>query len=314
MKWFISISAVLVLSLMSIVPSRKQESKTKPAHITIIKGKIEFSPGNSIDLYAYPDEFQKYLNKKIIIASVPVGKTGEFSFLLNFYQPSAFDLKIGNRILVSNLFLCPNDEITINFDGAELNPRITLNAKGGKSNQFLLIFDEKFFKTPRIKRDYYINSNFLRADEYSEYLKARRIQELRSYDEYFSDAPPRKEFATYVLSEINYQYAVDKLMYLWKKGIKNKQVDVSNDYYDFVSKDFIENPAALNSPSYVHFLNLYFIKLYEEQQIRIQQAGNRNGMHESLEKITVAEQNFSGLSRQIITLNILKDEANSFVN
>lgn len=311
MKWVIFIISVLTLLFLSIVGSNKQKGKEETQKLTIIKGKVEFSRGSSIDLYAYPDLFQKYLNKKILVASVPVDSRGKFSFFFNFYQSSAFDLKIGNRILVSNLFLCPGDQIIINFRDSASSPQITPNAKGGRNNRFLLLFNENFFKEPKIKRDYYINSNFLQTDEYSEFLNKRRLQQLKFYNEFFAESPPEKDFATYILSEINYQYAVDKLMYLWKKGIKNKKVNAGRDYYDFLSNDLIENPAAINSPSYVHFLNLYFTNLYEKQLYKIQQSKNPYRTDQAIEKISVAKQNFSGLSLHIVTLNILNDEANS---
>jgi len=314
MKWVILIISLLTLLIISISGSIKQKSKEETANVTNIKGKIEFSSDNTIDLYAYPDLFQKYLDKKIIVASAPIGNKGEFSFSLNFHQPSAFDLKIGNRILVSNLFLSPGDQIIINFRDTASSPQITLNEKGGRNNQFLLLFNDKFFKEPKTKRDYYINSNFLTADEYSEFLKSRRLQEKKLYDEFFAESPPAKEFETYVQSEINYQYAVDKLMYLWKKGIKNKQAHANSDYYDFLSKEFIENPAALNSPSYVHFLNLYFTNLYEQQLFKIQQPKNRKRVDQAFEKLLLAKKKFSGLSLHIVTLNILNDEANSVEN
>lgn len=311
MKWVILIISLLTLLLLSIAGPDKQKSKAETENFTIVKGKIEFSPGSPIDIYAYPDVFQKYLNKKIIIASSRVDGSGRFSFSINFSHSSAFDLKIGNRILASNLFLCPGDQIIINFRDTALNPQVTLNGKGGRNNQFLLLFNDKFFKEPKTRRDYYINSNYLTADEYSEFLKSRLLQEKKLYDEFFAESPPAKEFEIYVQSEINYQYAVDKLMYLWKKGIKNKQAHAGNDYFDFLSKDFIENPAALNSPSYVHFLNLYFTNFYEQQPIKIQQPKNPDRVDQAFEKLKFAKQNFSGLSLQIVTLNILNDKVNS---
>lgn len=311
MKWVIITISLLTFLFLSIAGLNKQKSKTVTANFTAIKGKIEFSPGNSIDLYAYPDLFQKYLNKKIIVASAPVDSRGKFSFSLNFYQPSAFDLKIGNRILVSNLFLTPGDQITINFRDTAAIPQITSNEKGGRNNRFLLRFNEKFFKEPKTMRDYYINSNFLTPDEYAGFLKSRRLEEIKLYNEYFSESTPGKEFSTYVLSEINYQYAVDKLMYLWKKGIKNKQVNIESNYYDFFSKDFIENPAALNSPSYVHFLNLYFTNLYEKQLFKAQNRKCLPNADQLFEKLIFAKKTFDGLSLHIIILKILNDEANS---
>ena len=314
MKWVILIISLLTLLFLSIAGSNNKKSKPENENFTVIKGKIKFSSGISIDLYAYPDLFQKYLNKKILVASAPVDSRGKFSFSFNFYQLSAFDLKIGNRILASNLFLCPGDQITINFPDTATCPEITSRDKGERNNRFLLLFNEKFFKEQKIKRDYYINSNFLYLDEYSEYLKTRRLQEIKLYDEFFSKTTPGKEFETYVLSEINYQYAIDKLMYLWKKGIKNKQAYAGNDYYDFLSKDFIENPSAVNSPSYVRFLNLYFTILYEEYLFKTQKAKNNTRVGQSFEKLRFTKKTFSGLSLHIITLNILNDEANSIDN
>ncbi|HLF45703.1 MAG TPA: hypothetical protein VI548_04730 [Chitinophagaceae bacterium] len=314
MKWVILIISLLTLLFLSIAVSNNQKSKPGNENFTVIKGRIEYSSGNIIDLYAYPDLFQKYLNNKIIIASAPVDDRGKFSFSYNFYQPSAFDLKIGNRILASNLFLCPGDQITINFPDTAASPQITSNAEGGRNNRFLLLFNEIFFKEPKTMRDYYVNSNFLNIDEYAEFLKTRRLQQIKLYEEFFDESPPEEVFSTYILSEINYQYAIDKLMYLWKKGIKNKQVYAGGDYYDFLSQDFIESPAALNSPSYVHFLNIYFTNLYEEQLFKIQQSKNTNRVDLTFEKLMFAKQKFSGLSLHIITLNILNDEVNSVDN
>ena len=311
MKWVVLIISLLTLLFLSIAGSKKQKSKEEKTNITVIKGEIEFSTGGSIDLYSNPDKFQKYLNKKILIASAPVDSRGRFAFAFNFLNASALDLKIGNRILVSNLFLCPGDQIKLNFSDSISRPQIALNGKGGRDNQFLLLFNEKFFKEPKTKRNYYINSNFLNADEYSEFLKIRRRQEKKLFDDFFAESPPGKEFKIYVQSEINYQYAVDKLMYLWKKGIKNKQAHAGDDYYDFLSKEFIENPSAINSPSYVHFLNLYFTNLYEQQLFKIRQTKKSQRVDQAFEKIKLAKKEFSGLSLQIITLNILNEEANS---
>jgi hypothetical protein len=300
-----------VLLFLGIAGLNKQKTKVEPDSFTIIKGKVEFATGNSVDLYIYPDLPQKYLTKKILIASVPLDSKGNFSILSNLYQPSAFDLRIGNRILASNLFLCPGDKITINFRDTLSNPQVSSNTKGEKNNQFLLLFNERFFKDPKTMRDYYINSNFLTADEYSEFLKDRREQQKKMYDEFFTRASPRKEFETFVQSEINYQYAVDKLMYVWKKGIKNKEAHIRKDYYAFLSNDFIENPAAVNSPSYMHFLNLYFTILYEEQLLKAQNQKEKTRVNQSSEKLRFAKKTFSGLSLQIITLKILDDEANA---
>lgn len=311
MKWAILIISLLTLLLLIIVWLTKQKSKEETENFTVVKGETEFSPGSTIDIYAYPDAFQKYLNKKTIIASTRVDSRGRFLFSTHFDQPSAFDLKLGNKILASNLFLCPGDQLIINFRDTISSPQITSEENGARNNQFLLLFNEKFFKESKTKRDYYINSNFLAAGEYSEFLKNRRLQERKLYKEFFAKSPPRKEFETYVQSEINYQYAVDKLMYLWKKGIKNKQAHASNDYYDFLSKEFIENPAALNSPSYVRFLNLYFTYLYEEHLFKIRQTQKLHREDQALEKTMLAKKTFSGLSLQIITLNILNEEAHS---
>ena len=303
--------SLLTLLFLCIGGSYKQKNKTDSPDITVIKGKIEFSPGDTVDLYAYPDVFQKYLNKKTIVASSAADSRGRFSFSFHFDQPSAFDLKLGNQILASNLFICPGEKLIINFTDSISSPRAHFDDDGARNNQFLFLFNEMFFKEPKTKRYYYINSNFLTAEEYSEFLKKRRRQEKKLYDDFFAASPPRKEFETYLHSEIEYQYAIDKLMYLWKKGIKNKEAHAGKDYFDFTSKEFIENPSALNSPSYVHFLNLYFNNLFEQQLFKIRQTQKPNLEELALEKILFAKKKFSGLSLQIITLNILNEEANS---
>ena len=311
MKWVIQIIILLIPLFLSTACSAPQDSKNENPNITIVKGKVQFPPGNTIDLYAYPEPLQKYLGKKTIVASSSVGKKGQFSFSVRFHQPTAFDLKIENTILVSNLFLCPGDEIVLDFSDSVFNPHIISNSKGGRDNGFLLQFNEIFFKEPKAKRQYYINSNFLHVDEYAEYLQTRRKDEIKLYNDFFSKTPARREFATYALSEINYQYATDKLMYLWKKGIKNKPVNPDMEYNDFSSKNFIENPEAVNSPSYVRFLNLYFLYLCEKKLRDKNIAGKDiSEIDYAFEKIKFAKEIFSGLSLKIIQLNILNEPVN----
>ncbi|MEO8148906.1 MAG: hypothetical protein ABI723_14770 [Bacteroidia bacterium] len=240
-------------------------NSNKPAgeNQTIIKGTINYPKSNKVYLFGYASTVDKYLLNKTAIDSAQLDNKGDYFFSLKRNKPDLFDLRNGTTDLASNLYLSPHDNLIINFPAPDQKPIVIENSDAAKYNQFIIDFIDSFYINPKIKHFYYIATNYLDADEYITYCNDRQNKQLSFYRNYFGSDDINPDFNKLMINDINYQSAVDRLMYAWKKRMKGENSKIDSSYYNFITPSLIENKEALESPAYMRFLYLYIKDKYE---------------------------------------------------
>jgi hypothetical protein len=278
---------------------------------TIIKGNIRFPQAGKIYFYSYADTAGLYLGKKSPLDSSVVDKNGNYSFSLNCKTPCVFDLKCGDAILVTNLFIKEGDEIKLNFAGKNNQPEIFPASREARQNTFLLMFLDTFYREPAAGQVYYIGTNYMDIGRFVSYNESRRQKQLDLFNSFFKNDSVEKEFNAYVLSTINYGIAVDRLMYLWKKRMKGEGVRADSSYFSFETPAFIENREALNCPAYIRFLNLYIKDEYERMVERGELPhSNTEKLIPQVEKYKLALNLLKKPYRDVVVYNIILGDMN----
>jgi hypothetical protein len=280
---------------------------------TVLKGTIKFAHEGNLYLIGYADSINKILGKKTTIDTTKIDRNGEYRFSIHAQSANEYELKLMDTILVTDIYIAPGNKVILNFDEIHSDPYFSKNDMEGKYNDFRVKLSRKFYFEPEVKQMYYISANYLHIDQFDSFVKMRRNQQMTFFDDYFKGQKPDPEFEKYARAEINYQYGIDKLMFLWKKRIKNIDIFPDSSYYSDISKKgYLENPDALNSPAYIHFLNLYINNMYGEKMVK-NAIRNKDAkpINTTIEKYKLTLSTLNKPYRDIVLYNIITTEMNS---
>ena len=293
---------LLLIFIMESCTGPKDDSSRE----VIVEGRIApiLVRNKKIYFYRAKDSLNLFFAKKTITDSVNIDKDGNFKFIISDWtKPGFFDLGMKDVIFAANYFLQPGDKINLVFEGNELPPKLHVSKEIGKYNYFLQVFYDSFYRSPEVKKFYYVISNFMFAPDYADYINKRRIEQLAYFNNYFKNESVDSIFRFYFESELNYNWANDKLYFLWKKRIRKEVRAVDTSYFDFLKIVPSDNPAALNCPGYTRFINLYIRELYQEKFF-----APSKDFSVSIEKCKLALEKLKGLDLKIALCNILMDE------
>jgi len=295
----------IVICLLSAAIFISSCSTKKNSAEIVIEGKIIPSGDRKVYLYGFANDTGKYKGKKVLLDSSEVSVSGKYFLSHSDNAGYLFDLKTKYSIQVTNLFLQPGDHLTLNFIKGTNQPEIPGNDACSKYNNYLLQFSDSFYRSPDAKGMYYVGSNYLTLADYHTYTAQRRQQQLQFYSNYFNGNSPDSLFANFAISEINYQFGNDNLLFLWKRRMRGIRAMDDSTSYDFLRSLQIENPQALNSPAYFYFLLLYIDDLYNQGIEKEDPSEIKPKASEVVEdKKLLAEKNLAGKFREIAELNI----------
>jgi len=274
-----------------------------------INGRIKFACNQKIFLLGYPDSVSMFTGKKVVLDTFLINKDGDFYFNIKPSVSNIYELRLADTVLMSDLYLIPNNTLTLHFLKKYDVSRIDTSNITGKCNDYRAKLEYQFYREPQIKQLYYISANYMTVPMFDSFCKDRRTRMLNFYANYFNDKYPDRDFDNYARAELKYQYAIDKLMYLWKKRIKNMDVFPDSIYYDFSVKSYLEDKDALQSQAYFHFLKLYINNIYGEDIVKksrsLQETQTKNPV---IEKYKLAIKNLSIPFRDIVLCNIISGE------
>jgi len=295
--------ALVLLALLSGCQPKQSNQQA------VVEGTIEFPSSNKIYLYSYADSIDLYLSHMTILDSSLIDKNGRYSFSIHVNSSLLFNLESGNDNLATNLFISPGDQIILNFTGKQHQPEIVPGTNEAKYNSYLIQFLDSFYKDPLTKQNYYIVSNYMDLAQFSSYNEERKQKQLAFFDSFFKRDSLKKEFKDHALNSIYYGIAVDRLVYLWKKRMKGENVKADSSFLRFETPAFIENEDALQSPSYIRFLNLYIKDEFERMVERGELPVDRSGkLIPPVEKYKLAIRLLHKRYSDIVLYNILADD------
>ena len=301
----VTVKNLFIFSFFLIVSSCNNFYKSSSQKVTI-EGKIDpfLTNNNIIYFYQFTDSLSLFFCEKIATDSCELKPDGSFKLeILNWSKPGFFDLGTKELVFARNFFLEPGDEINLDFKGKEMPVSLTSYDEIGKYNKFLQIFNDTFYRESTTKRNYFVISNYMLAPDYAVFIGKRKNKQFDFYKNYFKNKKIDSTFQYYFEHETNYNWANDKIYFLWKKRIRMEEVPLDTDYFDFLNIVNNDDPKALN---YTRYIDLYLKELYQEEIFSLPK-----GTPQNLEKCFLANKHLKGLGKKIAYYNILRDEMRS---
>jgi len=278
------------------------EPKENPGD-TILKGHINFDFKGPLYLSGYADSMDQILGRKTVLDTAVIDKKGNYRFVLHACQSCIYDLKTADSLWLSSLYISPQNKLKIDFNERLKDPVIDTSNMEGRYNDFRVKLTWKFFKENETKQFYYIGANYLTLNQFDTFVQGRRKQMHSFYDQYFKGLKPDEEFQKYALAEIDYQYGIDKMMFLWKHRIKDVDIFPDSSYYKYItSTSYLNNPDAISSQAYAHYLILYINNIYGEMLAKNHLP---TPVHPIAEKYSLACINLEEPFRDIVIANLI---------
>jgi hypothetical protein len=274
-----------------------------------IKGKIDpsFSKSKTIYLYQFTDSLGLFFGEKELVDSCSINTDGSFEFSLQPSQSGAFfDLGTSEYVFARNYFVEVGENIQLNFEGNSMPLLLTSYAEAGKYNEFMQIFADSFYREPSIKKEYFNTSNFLLAPAYSTYINQRKDKQIEFFKNYFKGQKIDSNFAYFFEKETLFNWANDKIYFLWKKRTRQEFVPLDTSYFDFLQLVNSDDAKALNCPGYSRYVTLLLSELYQEDVFNYPL-----GYSQALYKAQRAKDFFKGTGLKMAYHRILKDELQS---
>ena len=246
------LKTIFFLFAVSFFSSLFAQNKVGLATKTVrISGTIQNPQGQKLKL-TVP---QNFIEPGAIFETYADGYA-KFYFTISVAQATSATLTfIGEDI---ELFLEPDDELTMNFDGNDPLGTVQFQGKGSAHNTFLRNYNNAFKS---------LTDNALRFDmtqkeptSFQNYLGNIYLRKWAYWDSY--DLSEKQKFSNhflhYVYANIDFWWANNLFKYRIEHATaKGSAVPISlpDAYFDFLKPLHFNQTAALNNPQYVNFLD-----------------------------------------------------------
>ncbi|GAB3824994.1 hypothetical protein GCM10028895_34080 [Pontibacter rugosus] len=172
------------------------------------------------------------------------------------------ELLHGNELVP--VYLEPGYELSLSFNGDKFLRTLKYTGKGGNENNYLATYTTRF----EDEEDYQVlpDNIKLKEEEFTAFLDYRRNDQLKSLDKYAGKNPVSDTFRNFLLAEVEFSYAKDKLRYhpLRQQILQVALTKPSPAFYTYLDKLDMQRPANLVSPAFVRFLQEYGIHYAQE--------------------------------------------------
>ncbi|OYU97050.1 MAG: hypothetical protein CFE21_01815 [Bacteroidetes bacterium B1(2017)] len=301
------INAVLFFMFFFLFTACNPFSKNSSQSASI-EGKIpsNFTRNKTLYFFRYTDSLSLFLCEKKPTDSCEIKPDGSFKLeLKNWNSDGFFDLATTEFTFAKNYFLEQNQNLHLFFEGNDMPLKLSTYQDIGEYNLFLQTFYDTFFREPATKRNYFVISNFMLAPDYAVYINERREHQKLFYKNYFNGQEINNTFKTYFEKELDFNWANDKVYFLWKKRTRQEFVPLDTSYFDFLKVINLDDPSALISPAYTRFIELYLTELYQEELPNLPV-----GLKQTSFKIAVTGKKLKGLGKKIAYYQLIKNELN----
>lgn len=221
------------------------------AQKVIISGKIAKSEADSVLVAISPNP----LSAQEAQSTSAIDAQGQFSIEVPVTKATTADFVYESDAF--SFFLQPGDQLEVKFNGDDFFNTLKFKGKGANENNFLVAYEKKFEEN----EDYQILPENIRLKEpdFRKFLDYRKADQLKFFRNYANKTPVSEAFTSYMLAQIEYSWANDLLTFadLRARVLGGTALKLSTDYYTFLDKVELNNPAAVNSHAYTGFLENY---------------------------------------------------------
>jgi len=271
------------------------------AQRAILAGKVGKPISDSIQVGINPNP----LSAQEAQSLAKIDAQGGFSLDVPVKEATTADFVYENESV--SLFLQPGDELEARFTAGNMMKTLKFKGKGADENNFLLAFNLKFLEN----EDYQVLPENITLNEKSfiEFLDFRKQDQLNFFQKYTGKAPVSDAFRNYILSEIEYSWANDRLMFNeLRTKVLGSPIKLSATYYSFLSQVKLDNAPGVRSHSYLSYLKNY---------IRYQAtAANHRPVDMDYYEVlyNLAKGNLAGEPRNLVLANIIHESIrNGFI-
>ena len=256
----------LFIALLIFGYSEKEPLSIKKV---IVAGKI-------INQEKYPDNYTIKIFENNLVNSKGNYHTSfienDGSFKIEFEKSFASDVFLiyGSNI---TLFVRPGDSVYVEMDANEvlnLKPENRYNLQSLKfsgsnkqMNNEIKLFHSVIYERNSMEASN--NEKTMHPDEYLEYLKSKKLEQIHILDSLTGTKDFSKEFLQWSQLTIDYRFARDLFHYTWfypffnnKKGKGLQVIDIPKSFYKAIEDIPIDSEVALTNCNYAMFLNEYF--------------------------------------------------------
>lgn len=223
------------------------------AQLTTVYGKI-INPLDSMVYIHYYKELVSY--EKIFADSAKLNSDGTFKMQFRWSKPFAAELSNGNER--TSIYLDINDSLKIELNAKQFDQSIRYLGRGAFVNNYLA---QKYIKSPPGTPS---SSYELPESEFIAYIDSIYKIKRRFFNSYFSKIQTKnvsiKRFMELEEAEIKYEMFGSKLRYPGFHAYLKREKEatsVSKNYYNFLQNVLLVNSKAINSISYLLFVESY---------------------------------------------------------
>ncbi|MFD2246764.1 TlpA disulfide reductase family protein [Pontibacter ruber] len=236
---------LLPLAFLLVVQNLSAQNKA------IIKGKIQKPLSEEVILASYPSP----LIPEEVQTVVKLNE-GKFELEVPVTQAGIVELVHGEEVMP--VYLEPGYELNLTFNGDKFLKSIKFEGKGANENNLLSQYTSRFDE----EEDYQVlpDNIKLREKEFVVFLDARKEDQLDFLEKLTDKKPVSEKFKAYLLAEIAFSYANDKLTYAGLRErvvINDAVIKPGAGFYSFLDELDMQNPVNLLSPSFITFLRNY---------------------------------------------------------
>ena len=214
--------------------------------------------------YVYVKYYKDFISyEEVIMDSAKLDKKGKYRMSFSWPLPAAATFGHGDEI--TEMFLMPGDSMSLSLDTKEFDETLKYEGRGAFVNSYLAAKTLKFG---------YLGATEYKMNEPAFTLLLDSINDAQTkfFTDYFKGHTELaiKSFMMTEEADLLYGWANYKTSYPGLNKYLTKTdtpTDLPEDYYDFMKKIKIYNPEAMQSPSYLEFLDDYVsgeaLKLYK---------------------------------------------------
>ena len=269
----------------------------------VIQGYRHTKAKDSLYLYTY-QYTGDYIEGMSPVSSLMPDSNGFFRFVYPTKTGIEFTLKNGDQYIFFNVFFSAGDSLKINIT----DKQVGYDGSGQNNVAYNDSFPTVFYKGEEGKR--YANSFKLSLDSFNTYIDERKVARYHFLQSFADVKPLSDAFIDQTNKEIEYQWAVDKLQYLWKhtyfhhlKGV----VEAKPGYFDFISKLDIQHKPELNVLQYYYCLKDYVTEIWEQKLHRNPYKDQYKFNNQIRARLSVADSIYTGKIRMIAYCGIIED-------
>ena len=220
------------------------------AQTALVSGKVSQAESDSLFIGVNPNP----LSAQEAQSKSRINAQGEFSMAVPVQKATTADLVYEDETIT--LFLQPGDALDVRFNAANFLKSLKFKGQGANENNFLVNFYLKFDEN----EDYQVLPENIALHEkaFIEFLDLRKKDQSAFLERYTAKFPVSDVFKNYILSEIEYAWANDRLTFAdLRLKVKGSTITLSPTYYHFLNQVKVNNPESIQSPVYFTFLKNY---------------------------------------------------------